>query len=195
LDVTRYTLWREKRAEIFWNLIADGDARWLTFSQNDPQGVGRAWEELKAHVASRLSGKKPRLALTLKAKPFDVVIRSRSGSPEAAWLGWYLRELGHDVSFALESDGDADGGGKLGGIDTPNGTIVWADDEFPEESRALAELIERAFALKEGRSLDTFGISYSNDGLDLTIVSTGTNKKDRDRKLLDHTPKWLRWLP
>ena len=88
LDVTRYTLWREKRAEIFWNLIADGDARWLTFSQNDPQGVGRAWEELKAHVASRLSGKKPRLALTLKAKPFDVVIRSRSGSPEAAGAYW-----------------------------------------------------------------------------------------------------------
>ena len=194
LDVTRYALWKDKRGEIFWNLVADGDARWLTFSKNDPQGVGRAWEELKTRVASRLSGMESRFARTLKARPFDIVVRSRSGSPESAWLGWYLRELGHDVSFALQPDGDADADSKLGGNDTPNGTTVWADDEFPQESKAIAELIERAFALK-GRSVDTFGISFSNGGMDMTIVSKGTNEKDRDRKLLDHTPKWLRWIP
>jgi hypothetical protein len=131
-------------------------------------------------VAARITPVEHRVLPVLKAKPFEVSVTARSASPEAAWLAWYLRELGREVDFDPESE--------------PTESTVWTSEDLPQESRAIADLIEPAFGLRR-RTQREFGVTFRRPVLIVSIFPMGTNNEEKRRKSVDHTPKRLRWIP
>lgn len=180
LEVRRYAIWQKDRVALFWNLLALDSPEWRTLEAADPAGIGQSWGNLKARLGQRLASLDTHVTAVLRAKPFEVSITARPGLPEAAWLAWYLREMGHEVDFDTEF--------------IPEETRVWTSEELPREYRAMAALVECAFRLR-GKTESDIGIVFRRPLMDVSIAPMGTNDAEKQRKELDHTPKWLRWIP